>query len=124
MIMIDLMSSHALKTSGMLDQAIHIDKYLSRRPYRTPKLPGIEWVMDNLHDPERCYTMFRMNPEMFHKLHEVLTQTYGLKSSRKSTSLEALVSSYGCLVTVKVLGKLKKDLRGPWVLSLGFSTKC
>jgi hypothetical protein len=90
MIMIELMSSHALRTSGMLEQAIHIDKYLSRRPYRTPKLPGIEWVMDNLHDPDRCYTMFRMNPEMFHKLHDVLTETYGLKSSRKSTSLEAL----------------------------------
>jgi len=88
MILIELMSSHAVQTSGMLEQAIHIDKYLSGS--WIPKLPRIEWVMDNLHDPERCYSMFRMNLEMFHKLHEVLTQTYGLKSSRKSTSLEAL----------------------------------
>jgi hypothetical protein len=34
--------------------------------------------------------MFRMSPEMFHSLHDLLAKDYGLKRSNKSTTFEAL----------------------------------
>ena len=34
--------------------------------------------------------MFRMSPDMFHSLHDVLVESYGLKSNSKSASIEAL----------------------------------
>jgi hypothetical protein len=75
---------------GMYDYAQHVDKYCSRRPYRTPPLSGEDWVQNKLADEEACYDMFRMSPRMFLRLHELLIKDYGIKSSRKSTSLEAL----------------------------------
>jgi hypothetical protein len=75
---------------GTYEYATHVDKYCSRRPYKTPPLTGEEWVQNKLADDEACYNVFRMTPRMFHSLHELLTRDYGLKSSRKSTSMEAL----------------------------------
>jgi hypothetical protein len=43
-----------------------------------------------LGDRKACYDMFRMSPDMFHRLHSLLVQSYGLKSSPKFTSKEAL----------------------------------
>jgi hypothetical protein len=76
--------------TGMYQYASHIDKYCSRRPYRTPPLSGLEWVNNKLADPEACYDMFRMHPDLFYRLHAELTSNYGLKPSPKSTSIEAL----------------------------------
>jgi hypothetical protein len=76
--------------NGMYQYASHIDKYCSRRPYRTPPLSGFKWVKNKLADPEACYDMFRMNPDLFYSLHAELTSKYGLKSSPKSTSVDAL----------------------------------
>ena len=75
---------------GMYQYAMHIDKHLSRSEYRQPAMTGLEWVHTKLGNRKQCYNMFRMNPNMFHKLHDVLVQSYGLKSTRKSTSIEAL----------------------------------
>jgi hypothetical protein len=75
---------------GTYEYAQHIDKYCSRRPYRTPPYTGEEWVKDKLNDETTCYDMFRMSPEMFHRLHELLTTQYGLTSSPKSSCKEAL----------------------------------
>ncbi|XP_039842765.1 uncharacterized protein LOC120702870 isoform X2 [Panicum virgatum] len=74
----------------MYEFAMHADKHLSRAPYRRPKLSGLEWVHLKLNNRQSCYNMFRLSPDMFYSLHSLLTQSYGLKSSSKSTSIEAL----------------------------------
>jgi len=75
---------------GMYDYAAHIDKYYNKAPYRQPKLSGLEWVQLKLGSAYSCYNMFRVTPELFYRLHDLLVDTYGLKSTQKSTSLEAL----------------------------------
>jgi len=74
----------------MYEFAMHADNHLSRAPYRRPKLSGLEWVHLKLNNRQSCYNMFRLSPDMFYSLHSLLTQSYGLKSSSKSTSIEAL----------------------------------
>jgi hypothetical protein len=53
-------------------------------------MTGLAWVQRKLGDGKGCYRMFRISPDMFLKLHDLLVQSYGLKSSTKSTSIEAL----------------------------------
>jgi hypothetical protein len=74
----------------MYEYALHIDKHLTRSEYRKPALTGLEWVYTKLGDRKQCYNMFRMNPTMFYRLHDVLVESYGLKSTTKSSSIEAL----------------------------------
>ena len=75
---------------GMLLFADHYDKYCNRAKRRKPLLTGLQWVEMTLGDRNRCYNMFRMSPTMFHQLHNLFVESYGLKSSTKSTSMEAL----------------------------------
>lgn len=77
-------------TSGMLLFALHIEKYLTRSEYRVPLVTGLTWVERKLANRDSCYKMFRMTPTMFHRLHDLLVESYGLKSSTKSISVEAL----------------------------------
>jgi hypothetical protein len=70
---------------GMYDYAMHLDKYCNRAQYRQPVMIGLDWVERKLADRKSCYDMFRMSPIVFHPLHDVLTKSYGLKSSTKST---------------------------------------
>jgi hypothetical protein len=74
---------------GMYQYAYHIDKHLSRSEYRQPTITGLEWVHSKLGNRKACYNMFRMSPDMFLKLHDLLVESYGLKFSSKSTSIEA-----------------------------------
>ena len=75
---------------GMYQYAYHIDKHLSRSKYRQPTITGLEWVRSKLENRNACYNMFRMSPDMFLRLHDLLVESYGLKSSSKSASIEAL----------------------------------
>ena len=75
---------------GMYQYANHIDKYCNRAEWRQSLLTRLEWVERKLGDRNNCYNMFRMSPIVFHRLHDVLVESYGLKSSTKSTSVEAL----------------------------------
>jgi hypothetical protein len=75
---------------GMYQYATHIDKYLTRSEYRHPAITGLECVESKLGNRKASYTMFRMCPVMFHRLHDLLVESYGLKSSSKSSSIEAL----------------------------------
>jgi hypothetical protein len=75
---------------GMYQYALHIDKHLNRAEYKDPPMTGLAWVQRKLGDGKGCYRMFRISPDMFLKLHDLLVQSYGLKSSTKSTSIEAL----------------------------------
>jgi hypothetical protein len=40
---------------GMYQYALHIDKYLNRAEYRTPRVTGVQWVHDKLHNIKSCY---------------------------------------------------------------------
>jgi hypothetical protein len=75
---------------GTYDYAMHLDKYCNRGPYRTPPLTGEQWVQNKLANETSYYNMFRMTPQIFYSLHDLLTSEYGLTSSNKSTSIEAL----------------------------------
>lgn len=79
-----------LLLAGLRDYAMHLDKYCNRRSYKKPKMTGLEWVQENLADSTCCYKMFRMRRTHFYQLHDLLVQSYGLASSTKSTSIEAL----------------------------------
>jgi hypothetical protein len=77
---------------GMFQNAIHIDKYFNRSEYKKVGigLSGLEWVQRKMANRKACYTMFRMTPTMLHRLHDLLVENYGLQSSSKSSSIEAL----------------------------------
>jgi len=78
--------------SGTFQLAMHIDTYCSRSDYREVPvgMSGLEWVERKLLNRQKCYNMFRMTPTLFHRLHDLLVENYGLTSSAKSTSIEAL----------------------------------
>src|SRR4051812_12614500 len=64
--------------------------YLNKSPYRIPQQSGYEWVMENLDRAKSCYKMFRMYPDVFMSLHDLLVSNYGLISSTGMSSLESL----------------------------------
>jgi len=76
---------------GMLLFADHYDKYCNKARRRKSMVIGLQWVERTLGDRNRSYNIFRMSPTMFDRLHDLLVESYGLKSSTKSTSVEALV---------------------------------
>jgi len=75
---------------GTYQFAVHFDKYLNRAEYRQPKMTRLEWVHTKLASEKGSYNMFRMHPVMFFTLHGLLVQKYGLKSTTRSCSFEAL----------------------------------
>lgn len=54
------------------------------------KESGYEWVLRTLGHRIDCYKMFRMYRPVFDKLHNVLVESYGLKSTKKMSSVESL----------------------------------
>jgi hypothetical protein len=73
---------------GMYSQyAMHLDKYYNRGDYRVAKMSGLEWVERKLANETSCYKMFRMTPEIFYNLHTLLRAEYGLRDTKKSTSI-------------------------------------
>ena len=45
---------------------------------------------ENLGHRRQCYNMFRMHRDVFDSLHNFLVEKYGLKSTKKMSSIEAL----------------------------------
>ncbi|KAL6633763.1 hypothetical protein ACP70R_026434 [Stipagrostis hirtigluma subsp. patula] len=90
--MVTVMQDHQRRTEqglalfGMYHDLCHYNKV---KRVRGPE-SGEEWVLRCLGDPPECYNMFRVTPELFHQLHDVLVGQYGLKSSSRSSSIEAL----------------------------------
>src|SRR6266540_7447733 len=64
--------------------------YLNKSTRRQSILSGEDWVMRTLHVSKDCYDMFRMSSTLLDRLHDVLVSSYGLKSSSKMSSKEAL----------------------------------
>ena len=68
----------------------HLDSYSNKAPRRIAKESGIDWVMRTLGNPTDCYDMFRVSRPLFEKLHNVLVESYGLKSTKRMCSRESL----------------------------------
>lgn len=69
---------------------MYYEAYMNKGPRRVPIESGIEWVQRTLVDDKDCYNMFRMARPVFDELHDLLLKKYGLKSSPKMSSVEAL----------------------------------
>jgi hypothetical protein len=54
------------------------------------KESSYDWVLRTLGHRTDYYKMFRMYPLVFHKLHNLLVDSYGIKSTNKMSSVEAL----------------------------------
>jgi hypothetical protein len=50
---------------------------------------GYQWVQRHLSYPESCYDMFRMRRSVFYSLHDILVNSYGLRSPNEMCSIEA-----------------------------------
>lgn len=83
------MNSNYAIVGGILGM-YHFDTYMNKSEYRVPTESGYEWVMKTLENRTSCFNMFRMNRDVFYKLHNVLVESYGLKSTKKMSSVEAL----------------------------------
>ena len=68
----------------------HFDTYINKAEYRIATESGYEWVMKTLGNTTSCYNMFRMSQDLFLRLHSLLVESYGLKSTRRMCSMEAL----------------------------------
>ncbi|KAM3294078.1 hypothetical protein ACQJBY_037157 [Aegilops geniculata] len=84
-----------LNNIGMIVQmfgSYYIERFMDKGERRILKAKesGYEWVLRTLGHRTDCYKMFRMYPPVFHKLHNLLVDSYGLKSTKKMSSIEAL----------------------------------
>ncbi|CAA0805974.1 Unknown protein [Striga hermonthica] len=68
----------------------HYEKYWNKSDYRVPTESGYNWVMRSLGSKTYCYQNFRMHRNVFDLLHNVLVESYGLTSTKKMSSVEAL----------------------------------
>jgi hypothetical protein len=87
---------------GMILGMLHYDTYMNKADYRKLVEFGFEWVMTSLCNRTSCFNIFRMHNDVFHKLHNVLVELYGLKSTTRMSSTEALGQFYGYVVPLKV----------------------
>jgi hypothetical protein len=62
----------------------HLENISNKADYRCPSTTGYEWVTETLGVRRQCYNMFRMDRPVFEKLHNLLVQSYGLRSTRRS----------------------------------------
>ena len=62
----------------------------ANKPRRIPVETGIQWVERTLLNPSACSNMFRLQAHVFESLHEQLVAKYGLQSTSKMSSREAL----------------------------------
>jgi hypothetical protein len=74
---------------GLLMFGMYHDTYFNKAKRRKTIETGHDWVMRNLYNSTKFYNMFRMSRPLFDRLHDLLVESYGLKS-KKSSSVEAL----------------------------------
>jgi hypothetical protein len=68
----------------------YAENYLTKSARKEPIMSGYDWVITTLRGLIECYEMFMMSQPLFNRLHDLLVSSYGLTSSRKMTSIEAL----------------------------------
>jgi hypothetical protein len=84
-----------VQTENLIVQLIpmlgmYSDNYFVKLPSRVNGDSGLEWVMNTLARDDQCYNMFRVERPLFNRLHNILVQSYGLESTAKMSSVEAL----------------------------------
>ncbi|XP_020104071.1 uncharacterized protein LOC109721063 [Ananas comosus] len=77
-------------TVGVAICANYYAKYLMKQNPRTSTLSGWQWVQETLRTPGESYRMLRMESEVFKRLALLLTNNYGLQSTRAMHAEEAL----------------------------------
>jgi hypothetical protein len=88
LLMLAELSQHAAVMGEMGN--LYAERYLQKGAYRETAETGIQWVMKCMKRPRYIYKMFRMSPEIFHALHDLLVSTYGLSSTYNVSSIESL----------------------------------
>ncbi|XP_072147247.1 uncharacterized protein [Setaria viridis] len=74
----------------MLTLGMYYESYIHKAPRRVATVTGIEWVNETLSNTTSCYNMFRMSCPLFHQLHDLLVDSYGLRGTRDMSTVEAL----------------------------------
>ena len=92
----------------------HFDTYMNKAAYRVATESGFDWVMKTLGSRTACFNMFRMSQGIFMGLHSVLVGSYGLKSTKRMSSMEALGLFLGYVVPLSLFDKLKIVSQGHW----------
>ena len=69
---------------------MYSNNYFVKLPKRVHGDSGLDWVRYCLARDTDCYKMFRVEIPLFNRLHSTLVTSYGLHSSSKMTSIEAL----------------------------------
>jgi hypothetical protein len=88
LLMLAELAQHAAAMGEMGN--LYTKRYLEKGPYRETPESGIQWVTRCMTTPRYFYKMFRMSPEIFHVLHDLLVSTYGLNSTNNVSSIESL----------------------------------
>jgi hypothetical protein len=70
--------------------AYYFETYMNKAPYRVSTESGYNWIMKILSRRISCYNMFRMNRDVLDNLHNMFVESYGLKSTGRMSSVEAL----------------------------------
>ena len=80
-----------VESSAKLAQSYH-DLYMDKAPPRFmfSQQSGMGWLMETVNTPGECHRMLRMNEVIFHDLHDVLVERYGLKPSKHINTYEML----------------------------------
>jgi hypothetical protein len=81
-----MFNAAAIAAYAMLDNVTSSTKKARKISEET----GYQWAQRHLRDLENCYDMIRMRRSVFYSLHHVLVINYGLRSSNKMCSIEAL----------------------------------
>ncbi|WVZ92663.1 hypothetical protein U9M48_038709 [Paspalum notatum var. saurae] len=68
----------------------HCQTHCLKSEYRVPTKSGYQWVLRRLGATPGGYNNFWMERNVFDRLHSVLVQSYGLKSTKKMSSVESL----------------------------------
>ncbi|XP_066316089.1 uncharacterized protein [Miscanthus floridulus] len=76
----------------------HLENMANRKEYRQAKESGYDWVIRTLGHSTECYNMFRMERAVFDSLHNLLVQSYGLRSTRRMSLVESLAMFLWMLV--------------------------
>jgi hypothetical protein len=69
---------------------IYNKRYYHKGGYREGPETGYEWVMRCFKRPRYFYKMFRISPDIFMALHDLLVSSYGLTSTKNVTLIESL----------------------------------
>lgn len=83
---------------------------LSYAPRRLSIMTGLQWVEEKEQNPKVFYSMFRMRRSVFHPLHDLLVEKYGLEETCNIASKESLALFYGLWVQDRPLIMLQIGL--------------